>query len=112
MKYRNLPGTGISVSNLAFGAMGFGTETEPDEAFAILDAFDDTVGDAGRVPTLETRVVVGRHASEQCHFFATQPGNAAPCAAIVGEPCPLGRDSVAAGGEELLQSATSVAPHL
>ena len=28
MKYRKLPGTGISVSNLALGTMGFGTETD------------------------------------------------------------------------------------
>ncbi|MDX6586878.1 MAG: hypothetical protein QOI31_1351 [Solirubrobacterales bacterium] len=37
MKYRNLPGTGISVSNLALGTMGFGTETDEPDAFAILD---------------------------------------------------------------------------
>ena len=39
MKYRNLPGTGISVSNIALGTMWFGTETGENEAFAILDRF-------------------------------------------------------------------------
>jgi aryl-alcohol dehydrogenase-like predicted oxidoreductase len=39
MKYLTLPGTGISVSNLALGPMGFGTETHECEAFAILDRF-------------------------------------------------------------------------
>ena len=37
MKYRKLPGTGISVHNLALGTMGFGTETAETEAFSILD---------------------------------------------------------------------------
>ena len=32
MKYRTLANTGTSVSNLALGAMGFGTETEESEA--------------------------------------------------------------------------------
>jgi hypothetical protein len=33
MKYRTLPGTGVSVSNLALGTMGFGTETDEPDAF-------------------------------------------------------------------------------
>jgi aryl-alcohol dehydrogenase-like predicted oxidoreductase len=37
MKYRTLPGTGISVSNLALGTMGLGTETEEAEAFSTLN---------------------------------------------------------------------------
>jgi hypothetical protein len=44
VKYRNLPGTGTSVSNLALGTMGFGTETEEADAFAILDRFIDANG--------------------------------------------------------------------
>ena len=37
MKYRTLTGTGISVSNLALGTMGFGSETAENDAFEILD---------------------------------------------------------------------------
>ncbi len=44
MKYRTLTGTGISVSNLALGTMGFGTETDEAEAFEILDKFMAAVG--------------------------------------------------------------------
>ena len=44
MQYRTLPDTGISVSNLALGAMGFGTETEEREAFVILDRFIESSG--------------------------------------------------------------------
>ena len=39
MKYRKLGNSGLSVSNLILGTMGFGTETPEEEAFAILDAF-------------------------------------------------------------------------
>lgn len=39
MKYRTLTGTGISVSNLALGTMGFGSETAEHDAFGILDRF-------------------------------------------------------------------------
>ena len=38
MKYRKLGNSGLSVSNLILGTMGFGTETPEEEAFAILDA--------------------------------------------------------------------------
>src|SRR3954465_4114766 len=44
MKYRTLPGIGTTVSNLALGTMGFGTETDEAEAFAVLDWFVDANG--------------------------------------------------------------------
>lgn len=37
MKYRTLTGTGISVSNLALGTRGFGSETAENDALGILD---------------------------------------------------------------------------
>jgi aryl-alcohol dehydrogenase-like predicted oxidoreductase len=58
MKYRTLPGTGISVSTLALGAMGFGTETEEADAFAILDRFVEAGGNL-----LDTSNVYGGGAS-------------------------------------------------
>ena len=57
MKYRTLPGTGISVSNLALGTMGFGTETDQADAFAILDRF---VESDGTWSTRPTSTAVGR----------------------------------------------------
>ena len=44
MKYRTLTGTGISVSNLALGTMGFGSETAENDAFGILDRFIEAGG--------------------------------------------------------------------
>lgn len=44
MKYRKLANTGTSVSNLALGAMGFGSKTTEAEAFAILDRFVEAGG--------------------------------------------------------------------
>jgi len=44
MKYRKLANTGTSVSNLALGAMEFGTKVEESEAFAILDRFVEAGG--------------------------------------------------------------------
>jgi hypothetical protein len=44
MKYRTRVSTGTSLSNLALGAMGFGTETEENEAFPILDRFLEAGG--------------------------------------------------------------------
>jgi aryl-alcohol dehydrogenase-like predicted oxidoreductase len=60
MKYRNLGKSGLSVSNLILGTMGFGTETPEDEAFAILDAFLDAGGNM-----IDTADVYGGGASEE-----------------------------------------------
>jgi hypothetical protein len=48
------------------------------------DAVDDAVGDTGRVPALEPRVVVGRHAGQQRHLLASQTRHASALAAVVG----------------------------
>ncbi len=70
MKYRNLPGTGINVSNLALGTMGFGTETDENEAFAILDTFVASNGNL-----IDTSNVYGGGASEELlgRWFASRP---------------------------------------
>jgi aryl-alcohol dehydrogenase-like predicted oxidoreductase len=70
MKYRTLPGTGISVSNLALGTMGFGAETEETEAFAILDRFVEADGNL-----VDTSNVYGSGASEELigRWFASRP---------------------------------------
>jgi aryl-alcohol dehydrogenase-like predicted oxidoreductase len=70
MKYRTLPGTGVSVSNLALGTMGFGTETEEAEAFAILDRFVEADGNL-----VDTANVYGGGASEELigRWFASRP---------------------------------------
>jgi aryl-alcohol dehydrogenase-like predicted oxidoreductase len=60
MKYRKLGNSGVSVSNLALGTMGFGTETPEPEAFAIIDAY---VGAGGNM--LDTADVYGAGASEE-----------------------------------------------
>ncbi|MCU1513963.1 MAG: putative oxidoreductase, aldo/keto reductase family [Microbacteriaceae bacterium] len=72
MKYRTLPGTGISVSNLALGTMGFGTETEQDDAFAILDRFIEANGNL-----VDTSNVYGGGASEELigRWFASRPAD-------------------------------------
>lgn len=44
MKYRKLANTGTSVSNLALGAMDFGSKTDDTEALAILDRFIEAGG--------------------------------------------------------------------
>ncbi|MEX3021666.1 aldo/keto reductase [Kluyvera sp. STS39-E] len=59
MKYRKLGNSGLSVSNLTLGTMGFGTETPEDEAFAILDAFLDAGGNM-----IDTADVYGGGTSE------------------------------------------------
>ena len=59
MKYRKLGRSGLSVSTLILGTMGFGTETPEDEAFAILDAFVEAGGNM-----IDTADVYGRGASE------------------------------------------------
>ena len=70
MKYRTLPATGISVSNLALGTMGFGTETEEAEAFAILDRFIEADGNL-----IDTANVYGAGASEELlgRWYASRP---------------------------------------
>lgn len=60
MRYRHLPGTGISVSNLALGTMGFGTETDEKDAFAILDRFVEADGNL-----VDTANVYGGGVSEE-----------------------------------------------
>ncbi|MET0745030.1 MAG: aldo/keto reductase, partial [Microvirga sp.] len=60
MKYRKLGSSGLSVSNLTLGTMGFGTETPENEAFAILDAFVDAGGNM-----IDTADVYGGGASEE-----------------------------------------------
>src|SRR4051812_16080301 len=69
MKYRTLSGTGISVSNVALGTMGFGTETEESEAFAILDRFIEANGNL-----VDTANVYGAGASEELlgRWFASR----------------------------------------
>jgi aryl-alcohol dehydrogenase-like predicted oxidoreductase len=72
MNYRTLPGTGISVSNLALGTMGFGTETDDAAAFAILDRFVEADGNL-----VDTANVYGAGASEELlgRWFADRPGD-------------------------------------
>jgi aryl-alcohol dehydrogenase-like predicted oxidoreductase len=60
MKYRKLGNSGLSVSNLILGTMGFGTETPDEEAFTILDAFLDAGGNM-----IDTADVYGGGASEE-----------------------------------------------
>ncbi|WP_226346158.1 aldo/keto reductase [Agilicoccus flavus] len=60
MRYRHLPGTGISVSNLALGTMGFGTATDEKDAFAILDRFVEADGNL-----VDTANVYGGGVSEE-----------------------------------------------
>jgi aryl-alcohol dehydrogenase-like predicted oxidoreductase len=60
MKYRKLGNSGLSVSSLILGTMGFGTETPEEEAFAILDAFLDAGGNM-----IDTADVYGGGASEE-----------------------------------------------
>lgn len=70
MKYRTLTGTGLSVSNLTLGTMGFGPETPQEEAHAILDRFVEADGNL-----VDTANVYGAGASEEVlgHWFATRP---------------------------------------
>ena len=72
MKYRTLPGTGISASNLALGIMGFGTETAEADAFSILDRFVEADGNL-----VDTANVYGAGASEELlgRWFASRPAD-------------------------------------
>ncbi|MDB5507357.1 MAG: aldo/keto reductase [Devosia sp.] len=60
MQYRKLGNSGVSVSNLALGTMGFGSETPESEAFAIIDAYLEAGGNM-----LDTADVYGGGASEE-----------------------------------------------
>ncbi len=60
MKYRKLGNSGLSISTLILGTMGFGTETPEEEAFAILDAFLEAGGNI-----IDTADVYGGGASEE-----------------------------------------------
>jgi aryl-alcohol dehydrogenase-like predicted oxidoreductase len=70
MKYRMLGSAGTSVSNIALGTMGFGTETDEAEAFAILDRFVDAGGNL-----IDTANVYGGGASEELlgRWFTSRP---------------------------------------
>jgi aryl-alcohol dehydrogenase-like predicted oxidoreductase len=59
MNHRKLGNSGLSVSALTLGTMGFGTETPEEEAFAILDAFLEAGGNM-----IDTADVYGGGASE------------------------------------------------
>jgi short chain dehydrogenase/Aldo/keto reductase family len=77
MKYRTLPGTGVSVLNLALGTMGFGTETDEPDAFAILDRFVDADGNL-----IDTSNVYGGGAAEEMigRWLASRPADGdRPC---------------------------------
>ena len=60
MNYRRLGNSGLSVSSLTLGTMGFGTETPEEAAFAILDAFLEAGGNM-----IDTADVYGGGASEE-----------------------------------------------
>ena len=60
MQYRKLGNSGVAVSNLTLGTMGFGTETPEEEAFAIIDAYVEAGGNM-----LDTADVYGGGASEE-----------------------------------------------
>jgi aryl-alcohol dehydrogenase-like predicted oxidoreductase len=60
MTYRKLGNSGLAVSNMILGTMGFGSETPEKEAFTILDAFLDAGGN-----TIDTADVYGGGASEE-----------------------------------------------
>jgi aryl-alcohol dehydrogenase-like predicted oxidoreductase len=72
MKYRTLANTGTSVSNLALGAMDFGTETDEADAFAILDRYVEAGGNL-----IDTANVYGGGASEELlgRWFANRPAD-------------------------------------
>ncbi len=72
MQYRPLTSTGTIVSNLALGAMGFGTETDESDAFRILDRFVEADGNL-----VDTANVYGGGASEEVlgRWFASRPAD-------------------------------------
>ena len=72
MKYRKLANTGTSVSNLALGAMDFGSKTTEVEAFAIIDRFIEVGGNL-----IDTANVYGGGESESLigRWFAKRPAD-------------------------------------
>jgi aryl-alcohol dehydrogenase-like predicted oxidoreductase len=72
MQYRTLGPTGTTVSTLALGTMGFGTETPDDEALAVIDAYLEAGGNM-----LDTADVYGGGASETTlgRWFADRPAD-------------------------------------
>lgn len=72
MKYRTLGHSGLSVSNQILGTMGFGTETEEKDAFAIIDAFLEAGGNM-----LDTADVYGEGVSQEVlgRWFDSRPAD-------------------------------------
>ena len=72
MKYRKLANTGTSVSNLALGAMEFGTKVDEGDSFAILDRFVEAGGNL-----IDTANVYGGGTSEELlgRWFASRPAD-------------------------------------
>jgi aryl-alcohol dehydrogenase-like predicted oxidoreductase len=70
MKYRKLANTGTSVSNIALGAMDFGSKTTEGDAFAIIDRFMEAGGNF-----IDTANVYGGGESESLigRWFADRP---------------------------------------
>jgi aryl-alcohol dehydrogenase-like predicted oxidoreductase len=70
MRYRTLGKTGLSVSNLALGTMGFGGDTTEEDSHAIIDAFVDAGGNL-----IDTSNVYGGGESESVigRWFANRP---------------------------------------
>ena len=71
------------------------------------DGVEHAVRDPLQVPALESRVVVDADAGQACDLFATQPGDAAPCAEGLDTGL-LGGDACSAGGEELADLGSDV----
>lgn len=72
MKHRKLANTGTSVSNLALGAMDFGSKTTETEAFVIIDRFIEAGGNL-----IDTANVYGGGESERLigRWFACRPAD-------------------------------------
>jgi aryl-alcohol dehydrogenase-like predicted oxidoreductase len=70
MRYRTLGPTGLAVSHLTLGTMGFGAETTEDDAHALLDAF---LGAGGNM--IDTSDVYNAGVSEEIvgRWFANRP---------------------------------------
>jgi hypothetical protein len=80
-------------------------EVEQVGAFGVVELerpgerFEHAVGGAGDVSAFQARVVLDADAGQGGDLLAAQPRNAAT--AVGRQPCLLGRDPGAAGGEEL-----------
>lgn len=72
MKYRTLGNTGLSVSNITLGTMGFGAETSEEDAFEVIDAFLEAGGNL-----LDTANVYNKGESEAIigRWFASRPSD-------------------------------------